>query len=295
MNKGNKKIIIFLSIFILLLLFVLLRSKEDTWLCQNGQWIKHGQPGKEMPQEPCGLLSDKIKITYPQPDEIISSPLEIQGEARGWWFFEASFPIELRNENGNLIAQGLGEAQADWMTDDFVPFKSVLKFSSPTTENGKLILKKDNPSGLPAYDESMEISLLFSKPIRETVKLKIYFNNSNLDPEMSCHKVFSVEREVAKTSAVARAALTELLKGVSEQEKSQGFFTSINEGVIIQSLSIENGVANVDFDEQLEYQMGGSCRVSAIRAQIIETLKQFPTVKEVVISVNGRTEDILQP
>jgi len=35
--------------------------------------------------------------------------------------------------------------------------------------------------------------------------------------------------------------------------------------------------------------------VTAIRAQITETLKQFPTVENVVISIDGRTEDILQP
>jgi len=35
--------------------------------------------------------------------------------------------------------------------------------------------------------------------------------------------------------------------------------------------------------------------VAAIRAQIRETLKQFPTVDEVIISIDGRTEDILQP
>jgi spore germination protein GerM len=60
-------------------------------------------------------------------------------------------------------------------------------------------------------------------------------------------------------------------------------------------LTIEDGVAKVDFNEQLEYEVSGSCRVSAIRAQITETLKQFPTVKEVIISIDGRTEDILQP
>jgi spore germination protein GerM len=65
--------------------------------------------------------------------------------------------------------------------------------------------------------------------------------------------------------------------------------------VRIQSLTIENGVAKVDFDEQLEFQVGGSCRVVAIRVQIIETLKQFPTVNSVIISINGRTEYILQP
>lgn len=78
-------------------------------------------------------------------------------------------------------------------------------------------------------------------------------------------------------------------------KKNQGFFTSINPGVKIQNIVIENGIAKVDFDEQLEFQVGGSCRVSAIRAQIIQTLKQFPTIKEVLISINGRIEDILQP
>jgi spore germination protein GerM len=50
-----------------------------------------------------------------------------------------------------------------------------------------------------------------------------------------------------------------------------------------------------DFNERLEYQVGGSCRVSAIRAQISETLKQFPTIKDVIILINGRKEDVLQP
>ncbi len=129
----------------------------------------------------------------------------------------------------------------------------------------------------------------------ETMVVKVYFNNSNLDPEYSCNKVFPVERKILKTQALARAALEELLKGPNDSEKTQGFFTSINPGVKIQSLAIENGTAYVDFDEQLEFQVGGSCRVSAIRAEITQTLKQFPTVGNVIISIDGRTEDILQP
>lgn len=132
-------------------------------------------------------------------------------------------------------------------------------------------------------------------PEKELIIVKVFFNNSNLDPEFSCNKVFPVEREIPKTQAVARAALEELLKGSTETEKSEGFFTSINPGVKIQKLVIENRTAKVEFDEQLEFHVGGSCRVAAIRAQITETLKQFPTVNEVVISIDGRTEDILQP
>jgi len=129
----------------------------------------------------------------------------------------------------------------------------------------------------------------------EYMTVKVFFNNDKLDPEFSCNKVFPVEREILKTEAVGRAALTELLKGPTDAEKAQGFFTTINPGVKIQSLTIENGLAKVDFDEQLEFQVGGSCRVSAISAEIRETLKQFPTVDSVIISINGRTEDILQP
>lgn len=125
--------------------------------------------------------------------------------------------------------------------------------------------------------------------------VKVYFNNSKLDPEFSCNKVFPVDREIVKTKAVATAALEELLKGPTEDEKAQGFFTSINPGVKIQKLAIKNKTVSVDFDKQLEFQVGGSCRVLAIREQITKTLSQFPTVENVIISVDGRTEDILQP
>ena len=128
----------------------------------------------------------------------------------------------------------------------------------------------------------------------QTMKVRAYFNSSQMDPEYSCYKVFPVERVVPYTTGVGRAALTELLNGLTEEEKTKGFLTSIPEGVKIQSLTIQKGVAKVDFNDALD-KVGGSCRVSAIRSQITETLKQFPTVQKVVISVDGRTEDILQP
>lgn len=128
-----------------------------------------------------------------------------------------------------------------------------------------------------------------------TTTVKIFFGNSEFDPEFSCNKVLPAERVINKTQTPARKSLELLLGGPTNSEKEQGYFTSINSNVKIQKLTIENGVAKVDFDKQLEFQVGGSCRVSAIRAQITETLKQFPTVESVVISIDGRTEDILQP
>lgn len=245
---------------------------------------------------------DLIRVDNIKSGQEIGSSFEVKGEARGNWFFEASFPIEVTDGKGNKVGGGIAETQGEWMTENFVPFKAeVTIHSEPETKNGFLILKKDNPSGLAEHDDSLIIPITFASGAGRTdsddgIKVKVYFGNSKLDPQaLDCKKVFAVERKIPKTQAVGRAALEELLKSPSADEKTKGYFTSINSGVKIQKLTIQEGLASVDFNEILEKDMGGSCRVMAIRAQIEETLKQFPTVVEVKISVNGRTEDILQP
>lgn len=251
--------------------------------------------------------ADLIKVDSPLPNQEIESPLLVTGQARGYWFFEASFPVRLLDGNGKEIAIKPAEAQLDgsagspdtWMTEEFVPFKTMLEFKTPNTDLGTLVLEKDNPSGLPKKADELRMPVRFKQSSgfgQETTKFKVYFSNSKLDPEeFTCVKVFPAAREIPKTQAVARAALEELLKGPTEKEKADKYSTNINEDVKIQRLEVKDGVAKVDFNDKLEFQVGGSCRVAAISAQITETLKQFPTIKEVVISINGRTEDILQP
>ena len=156
-----------------------------------------------------------------------------------------------------------------------------------------IVFRKDNPSGLPEFDDMFSVPVNFIS--NENISVLIYFNNDNLDPEIACNRVFEVKRSIQKTQGVGRAAVNELLKGPSESEKNEGYYTNINDGVLLNSLKIENGVAYADFNEALGFQVGGSCRVSAIRAQITETLSQFETVDSVVISINGNTEEILQP
>lgn len=235
----------------------------------------------------------ELVVESPDKREEVSSPLTVEGRAKGTWYFEASFPVELRDKNGNLLAETPAQAQGDWMTENFVDFKAELEFSVPSSEEGIVVLKKANPSGLPENDDEVIVPIKFAEP--EMMTLSIYFGNSDLNPEADCSKVFPVEREVQETKAVARAALSELLEGPTEEEKEEGYFTSINEGVEIQSLAVEEGMARVDFSERIEDEVGGSCRVTSIRAQIEETLKQFPTVEEVVISVDGEVEEALQP
>lgn len=130
----------------------------------------------------------------------------------------------------------------------------------------------------------------------DIITVKVFYSSQVEDPQvMECNRTYPVERHIARTPAVARAALEELLKGPTEEEKVAGYFTSLNDGVRINSLTIVDGVARVDFDARLEEGIGGSCHVAAIRSQIASTLRQFPTVNEVIIGVEGRVEDALQP
>lgn len=238
--------------------------------------------------------SDLIHLETPLANQTISSPLIISGQARGSWFFEASFPIKLYDSNGELLGVAVAQSIGDWMTDNFVPFKAELDFNYSSSTEGVLVLEKDNPSGLPEYDDQLRIPVQLSMS-PEKIKVKAFFINTKLDPDVSCNKVFPVEREIIKTPAIARAALNELLAGTTTEEEEDGFIKTIASDVEIQSLTIENGVARVDFNEQLENGSGGSCSSVAIVSQINATLKQFASINEVIISINGRTEDILQP
>ncbi len=105
--------------------------------------------------------SPNVRATNPKVNQIVTSPLEIQGEARGTWYFEASFPVKLLDGNGNEIASGIASAQSDWMTENFVPFKLKLVFNKPTTATGTLVLIKDNPSGLPQNDAQVSFPIRF--------------------------------------------------------------------------------------------------------------------------------------
>ena len=116
---------------------------------------KAEEPATEVPTNPL------ISVESPKAGETVSSPLVITGQARGYWYFEASFPVELLDANGQRIANNIATAQDEWMTEEFVPFKAELTFDKPTTATGSLVLHKDNPSGMPENEDSITIPVKF--------------------------------------------------------------------------------------------------------------------------------------
>jgi hypothetical protein len=116
------------------------------------------------PTEPAPPLiyKDLIEIDFPNQDTAkISSPVMVRGRARGNWYFEASFPVQVLDGDGTILGSGPVQAQGDWMTADFVPFSGQISFSKPKSKTGSIVFKKDNPSGLPANDDSFSIPVNF--------------------------------------------------------------------------------------------------------------------------------------
>jgi hypothetical protein len=114
---------------------------------------------------PTGYKSLKgvtIIVTEPLANTIVKSPLTIRGEVQGNWSFEASFPVAITDNSGNVLVQTPAQLKGDWMTDQMVPFEVILQFQVPQgVSTGQLIFKKDNPSGLPANEDSLTIPVRF--------------------------------------------------------------------------------------------------------------------------------------
>jgi len=309
------KKIFFLIILVLLGYFAYSKFvSEDGWLCKDGQWIKHGNPSVAMPTTGCGEKPTTPNPDKPQPDENtgvdkpkipqnnaniiveipksgdeLTSPFKITGQAR---VFENQFNYRLKDKDGNVLTEGAGYANAPDM-GQFGNFDIDVNYTNPSDTAGNLeVFDNSAKDGSEIDMVSIPVKLKAS----DTLTIKVYFNSSKLDPEVSCNKVFPVDRVIPKTVSTAKAAVEELLKGPTENEKADGYTTSINPGVKLNKISITDGTATADFDETLQYQVGGSCRVSSISAEITQTLKQFSSIKEVLITINGKGGDeILQP
>jgi hypothetical protein len=112
-----------------------------------------------VPVEYTGSAKDMIRLSSPPIGAVVGKIFEVRGQARGTWFFEASFPVVVLDAKGNVLAQAVAKAGSDWMTTDFVPFSSSITIPDTYIGEAVVVLKKDNPSGLPEKDASMSFPI----------------------------------------------------------------------------------------------------------------------------------------
>lgn len=137
------------------------------------------------------------------------------------------------------------------------------------------------------------------------VETSVYFSHGARTPVgEECTAVYAVQRATSGAASFeedVRAAVTLLLAGPTVDEEAEGYRTNIPDGVQVRGVvtDAERAVVTIDFSAQL--QAAGSCRVGAIRQQIVTTVA---AVQErwgvesytVVLTVDGGSpEEALQP
>ncbi len=123
-----------------MLVLFFLRGPEDTWICGENGWVKHGVPSAPMPTEPCGERS--VKLYYYNYDLDKDETGNAQCSREGLTAVERKIPLA-----GNLIKNTIelllkgdltGEEKAQGIATEYPLPGFSLKNTS--LENGVLTL-----------------------------------------------------------------------------------------------------------------------------------------------------------
>ena len=128
----------------------------------------------------------------------------------------------------------------------------------------------------------------------EKMRVQIFFEHDSLervlqfrhDPSALPVGVFPVDRMVS-SSTPARESLEELLRGPTDGEQAKGYSTNL-ENLHLVGISLKEGVASVRFNGLL--RLRGTLSGARLRAQVERTLRQFPSVRRVLIWINNKPD-----
>lgn len=125
-------------------------------------------------------------------------------------------------------------------------------------------------------------------PLQRQKQVKVYFYTET-NPEYI--DIGPVTRMV-RAGAPARAALEALLAGPTRAEESRGFSGLIGAGVLrIVKLTISDGTARAEFRSRKDWPgWPGDIAPARFQKAVEMTLRQFPNVRRVVVSVDGETD-----
>ncbi len=257
-------------------------------LCPDGSSVGRAGPNCEF--DPCPGEKEGILISSPKNNEKVKNPFKIEGQAKGFWFFESEFTAELYDTNNNSLGRAILTAKGNWMTENFVPFEGKLNFSKPSTSSGILRFLNSNPSGISEQQRIFEIPVQFEDISYR--KILLYYYNQEKDKDekgnIRCSRdgLVAIEREIPVSKTPIQDTINLLLKGkenLTQNDIERGITTEYPlEGLRLKSANLkEDGTLILEFEDPLNRTGGGSCRVGILWSQIEETAKQFPEVKKV--------------
>lgn len=255
------KIIITIVLTVIILLGILLLTKKRNVIDDMG--MPSSEKAKTIARE--WIINSAPTFVFDGYDlEFLESEMVREGERYNLTFSFSSRAIGYGNREGKVLSQAI------------------------TPHIIEIVIEKGKVASAVTDGEYDEIGRVFIEP--ETKVITVYFVET-IDGQ---EEIVEAVREIPSTVAVGKAAIEELLKGPSAEEKALGLSSLIPKGTKLLGIDIKDGVAEADFSKELQKGVAGSARVLAIRGQIEKTLMQLDSVNKAVIMVEGRSEGVLQ-
>jgi hypothetical protein len=127
------------------------------------------------------------------------------------------------------------------------------------------------------------------KPSSGRTRVRVYFVREGDFSPKNPFNLQPVLRTVDAT-APARPALEALLAGPTAEEQEKGFIALDTDGLSIVSLTITGRTARVSLARRGGPKWAGTLAPATLRQAVERTLRQFPTIRRVIISVDGYTD-----
>lgn len=242
------------------------------------------------PRDPAPAMPDDqshrdLVLERPSAGQTVSSnPLVVRGRART---FENNVFIRIVDSRGNLMTTAVTTARGDM--GNLNPFETEVWLTRDPGSH--LVVELVEHS---AKDGSVRAltrrQVPFSGELRDET---LWFAVEN--PGNDCSRVLPVNRRIPATQGRIRALIEALLAGPTEAEMNEyGVTSPFPEGARVQGVNLSGALAVVDFNERMA-NVGGSCRVAAIRSSVEQTLTNLADVDRVEIRANGSADLALQP
>lgn len=128
------------------------------------------------------------------------------------------------------------------------------------------------------------------RPRPATAEVSVFFTRS----DGNAITLAEVRRAVPRggTEAMIAAALNELLKGSTAEERARGLSTSIPPTTRLRGVEVRNGVVRADFSRDVEAG-GGSASMLGRFWQIVYTATQFRDAPRVRILIEGQEREAM--
>jgi len=184
--------------------------------------------------------------------------------------------METNSSGDTVLTQWFERARFEWHPNNPPAYRVLLG-----RLGAELLQANGGPSGPPTFS-----------------RVKIYFvalgDNGRSGPKIGCDdSIIPVEVMIEPTTAPLTAALNQLFAIKSQYYGQSGLYNALyRSNLHLDSAVVEGGRATVRLSGQL--QLGGVCDDPRVEAQIEATARQFATVDEVDVYLNGqRLEDVL--